>query len=418
MKKRSGVLLFLVSLSMITFLDRIAIAVAGPRMQEELNISPSRWGWILGAFVLSYGLFEIPSGALGDRFGRRSQLARIVMWWSVFTSLTGAARGFWPLAAARFLFGVGEAGAYPNAAGVIARWFPTRERARAQGFVWAAGRFGGALTPLVVVPLMAAVGWRAVFWIFGGVGMLWAVAWYAWFRDRPAEQPGITAEEVEAIGDNAPPAHGPIAWRRLFASRQMRLLVVMYGSQAWGSWFYFNWFPTYLRKGVGFAESDMAIFASLPFLCGAIGNITGGFLSDWLTTRYGLRIGRCGLGAVSLAAGGFLILAMALVRDRTAIVVLASLGFGVMDIMLPAAWAICVELGRANAGVVSGVMNTSGQLGGFLCTVLFGYVTEATGRYDIPVWFVAAMVVFSATIFARIDPSQPIVAVEPPATLR
>lgn len=143
MKKRHQVLLFLLSLAIITFLDRIAIASAGPRIQDELHIAADRWGWIIGAFVFAYGLFEVPTGALGDRLGQRRVLTRIVLWWSAFTSLTGAATGFFPLLGIRFLFGAGEAGAYPNISGVLSRWFPAGERARTQGFIWGASRFGG-----------------------------------------------------------------------------------------------------------------------------------------------------------------------------------------------------------------------------------------------------------------------------------
>ena len=146
-KKRSIVLILLVLVSVITFLDRLAIAVAGPRMQDELGITPERWGWVLGAFVLTYGLFEIPTGAMGDRIGHRKVLTRIVVWWSAFTFLTGSVSGFVPLLITRLLFGVGEAGAYPNIAGVIARWFPPGERARAQGFIWGASRAGAPWPP-------------------------------------------------------------------------------------------------------------------------------------------------------------------------------------------------------------------------------------------------------------------------------
>ena len=145
MKQRHILLVLLALLSVITFLDRLCIAVAGPRMQDELHIPPDRWGWVLGAFILSYALFEIPSGALGDRVGPRSVLTRIVLWWSAFASLTGTVSSFHLLVAVQLLFGMGEAGAYPNMSGVISRWFPVHERARAQGAVWGASRAGGAL---------------------------------------------------------------------------------------------------------------------------------------------------------------------------------------------------------------------------------------------------------------------------------
>ncbi len=409
MKRRRIVLLLLIALAIITFLDRISIAVAGPRIQDELNIPPERWGWILGAFVLAYGLFEIPTGALGDRIGQRRVLTRIVIWWSVFTCLTGAATSFRWLLLCRFLFGAGEAGAYPNAAGVVARWFPVAEHARVQGFIWAASRFGGAISPLLVVPLQAAIGWRATFWIFGAVGILWAVIWYWWFRDRPAEQPGIEPKELEEIGHaRVVRSHHVLPWNILFRSRQMRLIVAMYFCYAWGSWFYFAWFPTYLVKGAGFTEAQMGIFSSLPFLLGTVGNLFGGYLSDLLVKRYGLKAGRRLVGCFSLAASALLMIAMTLTRDKTAIVILSSVGFGVADLMLPVAWAVCLDIGRDYAGVVTGAMNTAGQFGGFICSVLFGYVVQATGSYQAPLWIISGLVMASAFLFWHIDPTRPL----------
>lgn len=410
-RKRHGVLVLLVALGTITFLDRLCIAVAGPRMQAELGISPERWGWVLGAFVLAYGAFEMPTGALGDRLGQRRVLMRVVVWWSVFTCLTGAVSGFWPLVAVRFLFGIGEAGAYPNISGSIARWFPATERARTQGFVWAASRLGGALAPLLVVPIQQAYGWRAAFAVFGAVGMAWAVVWWTWYRDWPAEQPGITAEELAEIGTGRPEAgHEAAPWEAILRSGQLWRIVVMYWCYAFGSWFYFSWLHTYLVRGRGFTESEMGIFAALPFVMGALGNVAGGYLSDGMVRRLGVRRGRRVVGAVSLACGAGLILATALTPGKTAAVLLLSLGFGVMDLMLPSAWAICLDIGGRHAGVVSGAMNTAGQLGGFVCTVLFGYVVKATGSHDAPLFVIAGMVAASALLFARIDASRPLLA--------
>jgi MFS family permease len=385
-----------VLLAVITFLDRIAIASAGPRIQAELRISPELWGWILGAFVLSYGLFEIPTGALGDRLGQRRVLTRIVVWWSAFTALTGAALSFRQLLAIRFLFGAGEAGAYPNISGVLARWFSTEERARTQGYIWAASRFGGALAPILVVPLQQDVGWRWAFVVFGTIGIVWALVWRALYRDPPAVATG-------------PVMHDGIPWRILVRRPQMWLIFVMYFCYAWGSWFYFSWFPVYLVKGAGFTEGQMGIFAALPFLLGTAGNLVGGHLSDFLAARFGLKTGRRLVGTASLGVSALLLVAMTMTRDHAAIVVFSSLGFGIADLMLPAAWAVCLDVGRSHAGLVTGVMNTAGQLGGFVCSVLFGYVVKATGSYNVPVWGVALMVMIAAALFAKIDPTRQLI---------
>jgi MFS family permease len=407
LKKRHGVLGFLVSLSVITFLDRLAIAVAGPRMQDDLHIPPDKWGWVLGAFALAYGLFEIPSGASGDRLGQRAVLTRIVVWWSVFTALTAAATGYGQLIITQFLFGAGEAGAYPNASGVIARWFPKAERGRAQGAVWAASRAGGALSPLLVVPLLHAIGWRGMFCTFSVLGLIWAMLWRGWFHDQPSSQPGIGAAELLEIGEAGPRRHEGM-WHGLFRSRQTWLLMGMYWCYVWGSWFYFTWFPTFLVRGAGLSEKQMSLFSALPFVLGCCGNVVGGILSDRLASRYGLKVARCGQAASSLAVSSVLILGLANTRDKVLVVILSSIGFGVLDLMLPATWSLCLDLGRSHVGVLTGVMNTAGLAGGFVCTVLFGYLVRATGGYRAPLSAVAAMVMLSAILFVMIDPSRPV----------
>ena len=407
MKKRYGVLGFLMSLSAITFLDRLAVAIAGPRIQDDLRIPPEKWGWVLGAFALAYGLFEIPSGAAGDRLGRRRVLTRIVAWWSVFTALTAAATGYVQLMVTQFLFGAGEAGAYPNASGLIARWFPKTERARAQGAVWGASRVGGALSPLLIVPTMHVAGWRGTFCALSALGMIWAFGWRAWFHDMPSEQPGIQAAELKEIGAVTVSSRTGL-WQGLFRSRQTWLVMGMYWCYVWGSWFYFSWFPTYLVRGAGLSEEEMGLFSALPFVLGCCGNVVGGVLSDRLAARYGLKVARCGQATASLASSSLLILGLAYATNKVVVVILSSIGFGVMDLMLPATWSRCLDLGRAHSGVLTGAMNAAGLAGGFICTVLFGYLVRATGGYRAPLIMVAAMVMLSAILFAAINPNRPV----------
>ena len=406
MSDRHVVLSLLVALSMITYLDRVCIAIAGPRMQAELGISPERWGWVLGAFVLAYGVFEIPSGALGDRIGQRKVLTRIVIWWSVFTCLTGTVSSYLALLAVRLLFGAGEAGAFPNMSGSIARWFPPTEQAQAQGAVWAASRAGGMLAPWLIVPILASLGWRAAFWICGALGLIWAAIWSAWCRDDagPVSSGSASATTSASLG---------VPWSRLFRAPQLWVLMAMYWCYVWGSMFYLTWFPTYLINGRGLSEEEVGIYAASPFVVGVLGNLAGGHLSDRLARRYGLGPGRRLVGAASLTIAAALILASALTPGKAAAIVLLSLGFGAMDCMLPSAWAICLDLGKEHSGAVSGAMNSAGQAGGLACSVLFGYLVRASGSYDAPLFVIAAMVLASALLFAWIDPTSPLLPAEP-----
>jgi ACS family glucarate transporter-like MFS transporter len=410
MRVRHRVLGLLVLLSVITYMDRICISHAGRRMQEELSISPERWGWVLGAFMLGYGVFEIPSGAWGDRRGQRGVLTRIVIWWSAFTMLTGMAFSYPVLVVTRFFFGAGEAGAYPNASGSVARWFPSHERARAQGFIWGASRIGGAVTPLVTIPLIQQVGWRGAFTVFGAIGLVWALVWWIWYRDHPAQHSAVTASELaELDAGGTPRSHVAAPWLTLFGSPRLWLLMTMYSCYVWGSIFYLSWFPDYLTKGRGFSEAEMSVYAALPFVMGALGNLAGGVLSDHLSRTRGLNVGRRLMGSCCLALSALCLLATAFVDSKFVAVALLAAGFGIMDCMLPCAWALCLDIGREHAGAVSGAMNTAGQAGGLMCTVLFGYLIAWYGDYNLPLIVIAAMVFVSAILFLTIDPTRPLI---------
>lgn len=406
MKKRHAVLGFLAALSVITFIDRMAIAVTGPTIQRDLAITPEQWGWVLSAYVIAYAVFEIPSGAMGDRHGYRKELMRITVWWSFFTAITALCRNFWQLATARFMFGLGAAGAYPNMSGVLYRWLPARERARGQGVIWSASRLGGALAPLLLVPMNAYLGWQAVFVILGVIGFMWAVLWWRWYHDRPIDQPGITAEEVAEIGSDEAAGHSGTPWKRLLSLPQLWLIGAAYCFYAFGSWFFFGWFPTWMVRGAGFTVAEMGLYGSIPFLLGIVSNLVGGALCDRLGARIGFRAAYRLITSICLTITAALLFAMSLATGKLAIVVLAGAAFAVMDLMLPAAWAMCMSIGGRHGGVATGFMNTAGNLGGFVCTVLIGYVIAGTGSYMVPVQGVALMVLIAAGLFALIDSSK------------
>jgi sugar phosphate permease len=412
MKHRHRVLLLLFFLSIVTYLDRVCLSVAGPRMQADLGISPEQWGWVVGAFTLSYAIFEIPTGAMGDRVGARRVLARIVIWWSAFTSLTGAVSNYVLMLITRFLFGAGEAGAYPNASSAISRWFPVAERARAHSVVWMASRIGGALSPLLVVPIQRAYGWRASFFVFGVLGLVWAFAWYRSYRDRPSESAGITPQELAEIDVDSSGAHARLPWGIALRRWNFWKILLMYHTYCWGAYFYLSWLHTYLERGRGFSEGEMALASTLPFIAGIGGNLFGGWLSDRLTISHGLRIGRRVVGATGLAASGLLMLTAAITTSKWIALACLTLGYGSMDCMLPVSWAVCLDIGRRYAGSVGGTMNMAGQLGSFLSSVAFGYIVTWTGSYDAPLYPMAALLLVSAVFFARIDPTEQLIPAE------
>lgn len=404
MKNKYVILAMLVLLGVVTFLDRINITVAGTAIMTDLNISPDEWGWILSAFILSYGLMQLPMGALGDKLGHRSTLAAIVLWWSVFTCFSGMAGGFASMLVIRFMFGIGEAGSSPCSTGVISRWFPKEKVGMAQGFVWAASRMGGALTPFVVIPVIALWGWRSAFYILGAIGVVWSVVWFLFYRDKSSAVSHSTVAEVQAAKQSA-----KIPWKAMFSSRQFWLILSMYFFYAFGSWFFFSWFPTFMELGRGFDKQELTYAIAAPFVMSMIGNIAGGFLTDKLSVRYGLKIGRKALGSVSLIVSAVFMFLAAFIPGKMEVFIFLSLCFGIIDLMLPSAWALCIDLGKQYAGAVSGAMNTAGNIGGFVCSVAFGYLVKSTHDYNLPLYLIACMLIISAIIFLFINPEKKIV---------
>ena len=409
MPYRYRVLALLFFLVVVMYLDRLCIAVAGPRMQRELGLSPRDWGWVMGAFTLAYALFEVPSGVLGDRIGPRKVLTRIVLWWSAFTAATGLATGFGVLVVIRFLFGAGEAGAFPNCTATMARWIPAQERARATSVIWFAAATGGAITPLVVVPLQQMYGWRAAFFIFGSLGLFWAAAWNLWFRDRPAEKRGISAAELQLIGETPSSNHAKLPWGAVLRNRNFQRILLMYHLYCWGGYFYLSWLHTYLQVGRGLTENEMKIASALPAIAGMFGVVAGGYLSDRFARKYSLRVARSSIGSVTLIGAGICMVAATLTKDNWVAVGLLTLGLGITNLMLPVAWSVCIDLGGEHSGAISGAMNMAGQAGSFISSVAFGYLVEWLGSYDLALMPLAAMLILGGLVFATIDPSERVI---------
>jgi sugar phosphate permease len=406
MPYRFRVLLLLFCLVLVMYLDRLAIAAAGPRIQREMGLSPSHWGWVIGAFTLAYAIFEIPSGMMADRIGPRKVLTRIVLWWSAFTALTGAATSFGGMLLVRFLFGAGEAGAFPNCTSAASRWIPPAERARSLSVFWMATATGGMLCPPIVVAIEQRHGWRAAFYAFGSLGVFWSAIWYWWFRDSPSEKPGISFEERRKIESlPASPRHA-IAWSRVLRNSNFIRLLLMYHTYCWGAYFYLSWLHTYLQLGRALTESQMAVASSLPSAAGLGGVIAGGYFSDKLARTHSLRFARCFIGSLGLMLSGVLLLTATVTADKWIAVALLTIGLGAMDLMLPVAWSICVDTGGEHAGAISAAMNTAGQIGSLISAVAFGYWVESMKSYDRALMPLAAMLIVSGCLFAFIDPSR------------
>jgi ACS family glucarate transporter-like MFS transporter len=408
MKYRHRVLALLGLLAIITYLDRACIAVAGPRMQADLHISPAGWGWVTGIFFFAYSVFEIPTGALADRLGPRRILTRIVLWWSAFTSLTGAAANYWALLAIRFSFGVGEAGAFPNFTACVSRWFPGMERAQALGLVIMASQIGGALSPLLVVPIQARYGWRASFFLFGVFGVLWAVAWYGWYRDAPSQMRKVSQRELDEIGAASFPGHESLPWNVALRSKNLWCIMLMAFCYIYAGSFFFSWFQTFLVKARGFSEKQL-LLSTLPFLFAACGNASGGFASDALVRKWGLKWGRRACGMTGAGVSALALVTALLTANKILVLVFLGLTYMGVAFLQPTAFAVCIDIARRYAGAVAGALNTAAQCGAFLCSIVFGYIVKVSGSYDIPLIPMVLMLVVSTVLWLKIDPTEQLI---------
>ena len=397
-------------LAIITFLDRVCISIAAPYMMEDLGLTMVQMSLVFSAFTLAYSLFEVPSGWLGDVMGPRRVLTRIVLWWSAFTMLTGAAQGYRSLLAIRFLFGAGEAGAFPNAVRSFSQWFPARERGKANGVLFFGSRLGGALTAPLALALIEGWGWRASFVAFGSVGLVWAAVWYATYRDRPADHPDVDVAELAWITQDGPAAAHVVRtpWKALLSSRNLYAICAMYFALGYGLYFYFTWLPTYLTRELRFSMATGGFFAALPFLLAGAANLAGGWFTDHLARTRGLRVARCTLGSLSFATCAGLLVASTAVPSPIVKALLLALALASADFALSACWAVCLDVGATHAGVVTGFMNTSGNLGGLIGPLVVTLMVERWQSWTYVFYVTAAVYVMGAVAWLWIDPDRQI----------
>ena len=411
---RFRVAALVVALGMITYLDRACISTLAPSISAELGLSKVQMGYVFSAFALAYAAFEIPTGWFADRRGTRSVLARIVVWWSAFTALTGFVSSYASLLVTRFLFGAGEAGAWPCVARTFSRWIPQHERGRVQGIFFAAVHLAGGLTPLIVLRLLDWMSWRTIFVLFGGVGLVWATVWYVWFRDEPSEHKSVGAAEREMIlahrGAPVHHAHAGLSWRRLFTDRNILAICVMYFPNSFVIYFCITWLPTYLTEQHGFQAQRLALFTALPLFSSVIGDLFGGVIMDAVTRRFGLRTGRCGLGMVSYGIAAAALFLTPLTRQPMLAAGLIAVATMATMFCLPAAWATCIEIGRQHAAVVGATMNTAGQVGSLLCPLVVAYTLKWFGSWNVSIYTMAVIFVCGALAWKVIDPTHRVTA--------
>lgn len=407
---RYKVVAFCVALAMITYLDRACISTLAKPIRASLSLSEGQMSLVFSAFALAYAAFEIPTAWWADRAGTRNVLTRIVVWWSAFTVATAAAFNHLSLLVIRFLFGAGEAGAWPSAARTFSRWIPRSERGTVQGIFFAGAHLAGGITPFLVLYLLNYLHWRTIFVLFGAVGFAWALLWWLWFRDEPAEHPGVNDAELARISAERSPGashHGGAAyWKRLATHRNIWALCLMYFANSYAFYFCITWLPTYLEVKHGFQAASLGILAGLPLLLSVVGDLFGGVTTDWAVGAFGPRIGRCAVGGAAylVAAGAMLLAAVSPWGVGAAVGIAVALAASMFT--LGAAWGTCLDIGGDHAGVVSAAMNTSGQVGSVLCPIVVIWLKDQTGDWNSALVLIGGLFLVGAVGWALIDPRR------------
>jgi MFS transporter, ACS family, glucarate transporter len=410
---RYWVVVFAVTLAIITYIDRAALGLAAPGITKDLGLTKSQMGTVFTCFLLAYSLFEIPSGFLGDKLGARSVLMRIVVWWSVFIAATGQAWNHISLVIIQTLFGAGEAGCFPNIAKAFSVWLPRDERTRAQGIIWLSARWGGAFTPAIILVLFKYMNWRTAFTLFGLLGVVWATFFYRWFRDKPSEKKGVNAAELELLrGAEAHAGHHHIPWKTFIRAPQVWLLCAQYFCLSYSWYFSITWMPTYLREArhIDPTKGEFAVLAGLPLFLGGIGALTSGFVSKLLNRLTGsTNATRKMLGMLGLFGASALMASSTFFANPVLAVVALALASFCNDLTLPGAWASAMDVGGSFAGTLSGTMNMMGNAGGALASFLAPQILNVANNDWNAVIYVAAGVYFSGIIFwAFLDTVTPI----------
>ena len=396
---RYGVVGFALALAMIMYIQRVAISQAIVPISADLHLDKAQTGMVLGAFGLSYALFEIPMGLLGDKLGVRRVLSQLVLLWSLCLGLTGWVWNLTSLWIMRFLFGAGEAGCFPNLTRMLSAWLPVGERVKAQAVMWAFGRWGGALAPPVAFFVIYHFGWRVGFGILALLGAVWVAAFLPWFRNDPAEHKSVNKAELEMLEASRALVlhdHG-MPWYKLLLQRDIFFLGLQYFGFSYTWYFYVTWLPTWLQQARGLEPAAAAGYAMIPLALGGLGSIVSGFLP--------LSIPRKWVALLGFFATAILIAIIPNVPGVALPMALMGLASFCSDLTMPISWNTCVEIGKQYTATVSSTMNMLGNFAGFVAPVVFGLILQNTdNNWAAVMYTMSAAAVVSALCWFFLEP--------------
>ena len=400
-------------ITLLLYIDRVCISSAKDAISSDLNFSDIEMGWVLSAFALGYALFQVPGGALGDKYGVRKVLTGIMLLWSMFTALTGLAWNYISMLFFRFVFGAAEAGAFPNISRAAYSWVPLNERGIFQGINFSGSRLGAAFALPLVAFLIDAWGWKTIFYFFGVLGVFCAALFFFLFRNKPEEHSGISENEriyiMENRKKNDEKEVADLLVSHILGSKNVRLAMIQYIGSNFIFFFMLTWLFPYIKDKYSLNLVDTGFYAMLPLLAGALGNWVSGYAVDAI-----YKTGRWKLSRQIPAIIGFCLVIIGILSSlymKTplgAVLCLSVAIFGA-DMTLSPSWSFCMDIGKENSGKVSGMMNMAGNLGAFATALAFPYLQSWTGSND-PFFYVAALLAFIAIFcWLNMDPDKKII---------
>jgi ACS family glucarate transporter-like MFS transporter len=421
--------IWLFVLSAVAYLDRTNISIAGIQIGKEFAIDNTHLGWIFSAFLIGYAAFQVPAGLLVHKFGTRLVLTFAVLWWGLFTVLTALvppslSGSVIILVMVRFALGAGEATMYPATSQFVERWFPMRERGKANGIIFGGVGVGSGLTPPIVTAIVVHYGWRASFWFSAVVGVIAGIVWYLLARDTPKEHPLVQNSELDLIlqdresaadtlltSGRLPSSKRAVPWSRIFTSKEVLALTLSYFCFGYVAWVFFGWFYIYLAQARGLNLKTSALYSMLPFVGMTIGCLSGGVASDWIAHRFSLRLGRCLLPASSMAFTALLLVVGSRSEEAQTAGVVLALGAGILYVSAGCFWAVSANFAGEYAGLTSGIMNMGAQIGG-ACTTSLTPLIAAHFGWQMSFLVAAFFAILGAITWLVVDPKRSLLTPE------
>ena len=412
------VLAALCGVAAISYMSRncLGVAVADGRIGIDLGMSDREMAWAMGAFFASYSLFQIPSGWIVHQFGSRRALPLFCTVWSMATAAMGLAVGFISLLAGQLSIGLAQAGVFPASTQSISHWMPATRRAVACGWLASCMSVGGAIAVALTGWMLQEMSWRWVFFVFCSPGVVWAAAFYYWFRDQPNQHKAVNQAELNLIcGASSgisvtqaaePPSPEPTRWRALFTSLPMWLICGQQFFRAAGYAFYGTWFPKFLKETQGVSTVEAGYLSSLPLLATVLGALMSGFVTDWILVKTGSRRwSRQGVAVAAMLGCAVFTLLAYFAKDARSAVLLITAGSLCAAFGSPCAYAITIDMGGKQVPMVFSLMNTTGNLGAFLCPILVERLVAGTGNWNLVLLCFAGIFLSAALCWACLNPN-------------